>query len=97
MFNYILEDRLVNPVPNNEIVSDCLRHGPAVLGVYSQVTAACQHMNVRVLLTGIKDPFLSTIHTRKQIELVIFYCVFDEVFKIVPFKRYTEVSDCYSI
>jgi len=35
-------------------------------------------MDVRVLLTGIKDPFLSTIHTRKQIELVIFYRVFDE-------------------
>jgi len=50
-----------------------------VLGVYSQVTAACQHMDIRVLLTGIKDPFLSTVQTRKQIELVIFDHVFDEV------------------
>ena len=49
-----------------------------MVGIYSQTTAACQHMDVRVLLTGIKDPFLSTIHTRKQIELVIFYRVFDE-------------------
>lgn len=70
---------LVNPVPSNEIVSDWLHHGPAVIGIYSQVTAACQHMDVRVLLTGIKDPFLSTVHTRKQIELVIFDRVFDEV------------------
>jgi phosphopantetheine adenylyltransferase/dephospho-CoA kinase len=71
--------RLVNPVPSNEIVSDWLHHGRAVVGIYSQVTAACQHMDVRVLLTGIKDQFVSTIHTRKQIELVIFDCVFDEV------------------
>ena len=71
--------RLVNPVPSNEIVSDWLHHGPAMVDIYSQVTAACQHLDVRVLLTGIKDPFLSTIHTRKQIELVIFDRVFDEV------------------
>ena len=71
--------RLVNQARSNEIVSDWLHHGPAVVSIYSQVTAACQHMDVRVLLTGIKDPFLSTIHTRKQIELVIFDCVFDEV------------------
>ena len=71
---------LVNPVPSNEIASDWLHHGPAMFGgIYSQVTAACQHMDVRVLLTGIKDPLLSTIHTRKQIELVIFDRVFDEV------------------
>jgi len=71
--------RLVNSVPSNERVSDLLHHGPAVLGLYFQLTAACQHMDVRVLLTGIKDPFLSTIYTRKQIELVIFDRVFDEV------------------
>ena len=71
--------RLVNPVPSNEIISDWFHHGPAMVGIYSQVTAACQHMDVRVLLTGIKDPFLSTIHTRKQIELVIFDRVFHEV------------------
>lgn len=71
--------RLVNPVPSNEIVSNWLNHGPAVVGIYSQVTAACQHLDVRVLLRGIKDPFVSTIHTRKQIEMVIFDCVFDEV------------------
>jgi phosphopantetheine adenylyltransferase/dephospho-CoA kinase len=71
--------RLVNPVPSNEIVSNWLNHGPAVVGIYSQVTAACQHLDVRVLLTGLKDPFVSTIHTRKQIEMVIFDCVFDEV------------------
>lgn len=71
--------RLANPVPSNEIVSNLLHHGPAVVGIYSQVTAACQQLDVRVLLTGIKDPFLSTIHTRKQIEVVIFDAVFDEV------------------
>jgi len=76
---YPERQRLVNPIPSNEIVSECLHHGPAVVGIYSQVTAACQHMDVRVLLTGIKDPCLSTIHTRKQIELVIFDHVFDEV------------------
>jgi len=72
-----------------------------VLSVYSQVTAASQHMDFRDLLTGIKDPFLSTIDIRKQIELVIFDRVFDEVevdnfLKSCLFKCYTEVSDCYS-
>jgi len=70
---------LVNAVPSNELVSGWLHHGPTVVGIYSQVTAACQHMHVRVLLTGIKDPFLSTVPTRKQIELVIFDCVCAEV------------------
>ena len=69
---------LVSPVPSNEKVSDWFLHGPAVVGIYSQVTSAFQHMDVRVLLTGIKDPFPSTVHTRKQIELVIFDRVFDE-------------------
>ena len=71
--------RLLNPLPSNEIVSDWHHHGPAVVGIYSQVSAACQHMDVRVLLKGIKETFLSTIHTRKQIEVVIFDCVFDEI------------------
>jgi phosphopantetheine adenylyltransferase/dephospho-CoA kinase len=62
----------VNPVTSKDIISEWLHYGRAVVGIYSQVTAACQHMDVRVLLKGIKEPFLSTIHTRKQIELVIF-------------------------
>jgi hypothetical protein len=70
--------RLVNPVPSNEIVSGWLHHGPDVLGVYSQVTAACRHTDIPVLLTGIKDSFLSTVDTRKQIELVSFDHVFAE-------------------
>jgi hypothetical protein len=72
-----------------------------VVGIYSQVTAACRHTDIRVLLTGIKDPFLSTVHTRKQIELVSFDHVFEEgevdyFFKILPCKCYTEVLECYS-
>ena len=70
--------RLVNPVPSNETISVWHNHGPAIFGIYSQVTAACHHMDVRVLLTAIKNPLLSTVHTRKQIELVIFDRVFDE-------------------
>ena len=49
-----------------------------MVGIYSEVIAACRHTDIRVLLTGIKDPFLSTVHTRKQIELVIFDHVFEE-------------------
>jgi phosphopantetheine adenylyltransferase/dephospho-CoA kinase len=71
--------RLVTPVSSNEMASNWLHHGPAVIGIYSQVSAACHQLDVRVLLTGIKNPFLSTIHTAKQIEMVIFDCVFDEV------------------
>jgi hypothetical protein len=72
--DHIYKKLVAPPVPSNEIVSDWLHPG-----IYSQVTATCQHMDVRVLLMGIKDPFLSTVHTTKQIELVIFDCVLDEV------------------
>lgn len=70
--------RLINSTPSGENVLNGPHHGPAVIGIYSQATAVCQNLDVRVLLTGIKDPFLSTIHTRKQIEVVIFDSIFNK-------------------
>jgi phosphopantetheine adenylyltransferase/dephospho-CoA kinase len=73
--------RLINSLPSDENVLCGPYHGPTVIGIYSQATAVCQNLDVRVLLAGLKDPFLSIINTRKQIEVVIFDCVFnnDEV------------------
>jgi phosphopantetheine adenylyltransferase/dephospho-CoA kinase len=70
--------RLISLPPSDETVLNGLHHGPAVIGIYSQATAICQNLDVRVLLAGIKDPLISTIQTRKQIEVVIFDCLFNK-------------------
>lgn len=70
--------RLINPTPSGENALNGPHHGSAVVGIYSQAVAVCQNLDVRVLLAGIKDPFLSTIHTRKQIEVVIFDSIFNK-------------------
>ncbi|KDR23193.1 bifunctional coenzyme A synthase [Zootermopsis nevadensis] len=73
--------RLQSLPSSSETVLNVQHHGPAVISIYSQATAVCHNLDVRVLLAGIKDPFISTIQTRKQIEVVIFDCLFhkDEV------------------
>lgn len=70
--------RLINSTPSCENALNGPRHGSAVIGIYSQASAICQNLDVRVLLAGIKDPFLSTIQTRKQIEVVIFDSIFNK-------------------
>ncbi|XP_069683346.1 bifunctional coenzyme A synthase isoform X1 [Periplaneta americana] len=69
--------RLINPSPTSETGTNGPHHGPAVIGIYSQATAICQNLDVRVLLSGIKNPYISTINTRKKIEVVIFDRVFN--------------------
>lgn len=73
--------RLQSLPSSSETVLNVQHHSPAVISIYSQATAVCHNLDVRVLLAGIKDPFISTIQTRKQIEVVIFDCLFhkDEV------------------
>jgi phosphopantetheine adenylyltransferase/dephospho-CoA kinase len=70
--------RLINSNPSGENALNWPHHGSAVIGIYSQATEVCQNLDVRVLLAGIKDPFLSRIHTRKQIEVVIFDSIFNK-------------------
>jgi phosphopantetheine adenylyltransferase/dephospho-CoA kinase len=70
--------RLISLPPSSGTVLNVPHHGPAVIGIYSQATAVCQDLDVRVLLSGIKDPFTPIIQTRKQIEVVIFDCLFNK-------------------
>jgi phosphopantetheine adenylyltransferase/dephospho-CoA kinase len=70
--------RLVSLPRSSETILSGPHHGPAVIGIYSQATAIFQNLDVRVLLAGIKDPFISTIQTRKQVEVVIFDCLFNK-------------------
>ncbi|PNF36640.1 Bifunctional coenzyme A synthase [Cryptotermes secundus] len=70
--------RLINSTPSGENALNGPHHGSAVIGIYSQATAICQNLDIRVLLAGLKDPFLSKIHTRKQIEVVIFDRIFNK-------------------
>jgi phosphopantetheine adenylyltransferase/dephospho-CoA kinase len=70
--------RLINPTPSDENALNGPHHGSAVIGIYSQAIATCQNLDVRVLLSGIKDPFISRIHTKKQIEVVIFDSIFNK-------------------
>ena len=52
-------------------------YSQSVNSIYSQASSLCQNLDVRVLLGGLKDPLLTTIHTRRPIEIVIFDRVFN--------------------
>lgn len=58
------------------IGGDQLYHSPytgqTIVRIYSQTSTLCQNIDVRVLLRGIKDPFLPIINTKTEIEVVFF-------------------------
>ncbi|PSN44399.1 Bifunctional coenzyme A synthase [Blattella germanica] len=71
------ERRLLSPPASGDTVLNGLHHSPTVIGIYSLTSALCQNLDVRVLLASLKDPLITTIHTRKPVEVVIFDHVFN--------------------
>ncbi|KAJ9591691.1 hypothetical protein L9F63_001778 [Diploptera punctata] len=70
-------NRLSPPSTSGDTVVQGFHYSPSVNRIYSQASSFCQNLDVRVLLASLKNPLLTTIHTRKPIEIVIFDQVFN--------------------
>lgn len=78
-----------NLVPNssqkNETFLTPPHHSQTVIKLYSQTAISNHNLDVRVLLSAFRDPLLSSISTRKKIEVVFFDRAYnnDEVHRFV--------------